>query len=220
MTAAQIFTYTRFLTNTNSTTVSDANLLRALSEWNKKMVLKLSEIKENYGETTDSLLLASGVEGVSLPTDLMKLKRSEIHWTSTGSWYKLKFYELNENSDPNDTTTLNANFDQANPYATLLGEKLNLRPIPNDSVSDGVKVWYTPRPADLTSTTQSPTPPSEYHRFFVDLLSLDIKQMKREISSAQSEQEAQFIWKMLKNEAMPRINDQPKYLKARRENWN
>ena len=75
MTAAQIATVARFITNTNSTTVSDANFLRLLSERCKQFVIQLSKLKEDYALEVSTTPLVSLQEEYPMPLDSIRLKR-------------------------------------------------------------------------------------------------------------------------------------------------
>jgi hypothetical protein len=219
MTTAQILTYARFLTNTNTATAPDASLLSCITEWNKKLTAKLADLGEGYGETMTALDLASGSEAVSLPSDCMKVKRLEIKWTDSGTWRKVNIYDLNESEEANDTATIASDFSQDNPFADIMGNFIYLRPIPNADVSAGLNCYYYQIPSAISATSVTPTSPPEFHRYLVDLLGIDIRQMKGELSPAQAINEEEAIWHSVKEQGSFRIKNQDRYVRAKQINY-
>lgn len=219
MTVAQILTTTRFITNTNSVTFTDANAYRVISNRNTQLVIQLSKLKEDYLVERSTHSLVANQEEYLLPSDCIRLKRLEIQWTSGGTWYPVSFYDINESGRPQDSTTINNEHTTSLPFADVFDESLFLRPIPTENNTDGLKLWYVMRPADVTATTDTPDSPLAYHRLLCDLIALDVRQMKGEISPAQALQEEQLIWQMLKDQVSPRVTDQAMIMKPAYENY-
>src|SRR3990167_8613387 len=216
MTVAQAFTIIRFITNTNATTAVDATLLRSMSERHKQMFIELTKLKEGYGETSATVNTVNGTQGYTLPTDMIRLKRVEIQYATDGTWRPVKIFDINEASSTNDTTTIASNFSKDEPYGDLVGTTFNLYPIPDASVTGGLKWWYIANPADLTATSDTPTAPAEYHRLLCDLVAIDIRKMKAELSGSTALVEEEAIWRHLKNQVSPRALSQDNMVKPLR----
>lgn len=219
MTLAQIATISRFLTNTNSVTVSDANFIRLISERHKQMLIELSKLKEGYGDTTASANLVNGTQTVALPTDCLRLKRAEIQYATSGTWYPVRIFDINEKSSANDTSTVAGEFSKTDPWGDIQGNNISLYPIPDASVTNGLKFWYTAVPADFSATSETPSAPTEYHRYLADLVAIDIRSMKNEISPSQAMMEEQGIWQFLKNQVSPRVTGQDPMMKPLNINY-
>lgn len=219
MTVAQIATIARFITNTNSTTVSDANLLRLLSERCKQFVIQLSRLKEDYALEVSTTPLVSLQEEYPIPLDSIRLKRLEIQWTSGGTWYPVTFYDINQSSSTNDSSAIGNEFNRAKPFADVLEDSLFLRPIPQSEDTGQLKLWYIQRPADLSATTETPDVPKEYHRMLADLLAIDIRQSKADLTPTQALASEDAIWTFLRQQVSPRVTDEPMIAKPSYENY-
>jgi hypothetical protein len=220
MTAAQIFQLARFITNTNSTTASDTNLLRSLTERHKQLFIKLSDMKEGYGETTATDNLVSGTAAYSLPTSTLRLKRAEVQYATGGSWANVSFFDINERSGDNSSTSIASDFSKERPYGDVVANTLVLYPIPDANVTSGLKFWYVPIPSEISSTATTPTAPEEYHRLLADLISIDIRLMKADISGTQALQAEDVIWKFLKEQLSPRVSGQSLVMRASYTNYD
>ena len=208
MTLAQLKTLVKFINNVNDTTLSDANFLRLSSERHKQMTLELANINEGYAEETSLSNLVASTESYALPTNMMKLKRVEAQYDGV-NWYPVTIYDINESDTiANDTTTIGNLFTASNPFGDILGNSIYLRPIPSTNRTNGLKFWYVDNPADFAATTETPAIPAEYHRLMADLVSIDIRLMKNEMTSSQAMREEQAILEVMKRQASPRTNEE------------
>jgi hypothetical protein len=212
MTIAQMLTTIRFLTNTNSVTFTDANMYRLASERQKQLLHVLTGMKEGYLETTNSQNLVAGTQAYTIPASL-RIKRAEVLYATGGTWRKVNFFDLNERVDATDSTSITADFSQSNPFGDVTADTLSLYPVPDANVTNGLKIWYVAMPADFTATTDTPVVPAEHHRLLADLVALDIRQMKGEVSAAQASQEETILMSMLKQNVSPRVTDQNSFVK-------
>lgn len=217
-----MLTTLRFITNTNSVTFSDANMYRLASERQKQVLKAITDLKEGYLETTDSQDLTSGTQGYTIPDSgalPLRIKRIEVQYATGGLWRKVKLFDINERGAANDTTSIASDFSQDAPYGDMSGDKVNLYPIPNATVTNGLKAWYIALPADFTATTDTPVIPAEFHRLMADLVAIDIRQMKGELSTAQAVQEEALLLQVLKSQVSPRVTDQDSVMKPLRTNY-
>lgn len=218
MTIAQIATTVRFLTNTNSVTFSDANLFRLASERQKQLLHVLTGMKEGWLEAISTQNLVAATQGYTIPASL-RVKRAEVKWSSSGIWYPVTFFDINERHGANDSASIAADFAQSSPYADVSADTLNLYPIPDANVTGGLKIWYIAVPADFTATSDTPVIPAEQHRMLADLIAVDVRQMKGELSSAQASQEEAILMDIMKRNVSPRVTDQTVVMKAAHVNY-
>lgn len=220
MTIAQMLTTIRFITNTNSTTFTDATMYRLASERHKQLIIELSKLKEGYLETTASQDLVNGTQAYALPSGMLRLKRAEIQYATGGVWRTVKIFDINEfPSQPNDTTTISGNYSKDAPYGDIMGNNLNLYPIPDAAVTNGLKLWYVALPSDFTATSDTPTAPADYHRLLCDLIATDVRQMKSELTASQALQEEASCWEMLKRQVSPRAIGEDQHAKPLHINY-
>lgn len=220
MTATQIFSVARYLTNTNSVTAPDSSLLTLLNQRNTQLVMQISKLKEDYNIERSTADLQIDQEEYLLPDDAIRLKRLEIQWESGQEWKTVTFYDINESNRTNDSTEVNRSFDSTQPYADVFDLSFFLRPIPQVYNAGGLKLWYVKRPAEISSTSSTPDSPVEYHRLLADLLAIDIRQLKADVSPGQALQSEAAIWDFLKNQVSPRVTDEAMIVKAAYENYN
>jgi len=114
---------------------------------------------DDSNQTDFPILTADTVasqQDYSLPTSL-KIKRLEITYDGT-NWVRANPLDINEVSDPTDTTSIANNFDQGKPFYDLQGQSLFLYPIPDTSVTGGLKIWISRDISEFASTDTTKEP--------------------------------------------------------------
>ncbi|MFA6712138.1 MAG: hypothetical protein WCS33_05475 [Candidatus Caldatribacteriota bacterium] len=157
--------FTRFLTNSNSTTYTDADVDASLNMYYHDIVNQILESMDGWdfqGEIATANLVASQQEYV-LPTDILKIKRIEITYDGT-TWNKARFFDISEDPDPTDSTTITRNFSTNDPYVDLHDNSVFLFPVPTANVSAGIKIWYEKEATELSSATSEPVFAEAYHK--------------------------------------------------------
>ena len=118
----------------------------------------------------------SGTQYVKLPmTDkVLKIKRAEISFDGT-KWYRLNPLDINEYGDTADSATVALNFSKSEPYYDVHGNYVYIYPIPDASVTGGLKLWITREIDEFTSadTTQEPGIDEPFHDMIAIGASLD-----------------------------------------------
>jgi hypothetical protein len=116
--------------------------------------------------------LVSGQQDYSLPSTLLKVKRLEITYDGT-NYYKVNPFDVTETGEPTDITSISNNFDKTNPFYDIRDNSILLFPIPDQNVTDGLKIWedrsltlFTS--GDMTTGTKSPG----FNRQFHDVIAL------------------------------------------------
>ncbi len=148
---------TRFLTRTDTTTYTDADLDANLNNYLHIFTTEVLESMDGCdfkADTATTNIVADQQEYV-LPTDLLKIKRIEVTYDGT-NWKKVDFFDINERGTNTSTTSISSDFSTENPYVDLMDESLMLYPIPDTNVSAGLKIWYSKLDDTLESATDTP----------------------------------------------------------------
>jgi len=167
--------FTRFLTNTldNVNAFSDANIIALLNlEYREEQSFLLSQImydwKENTLNGTGSGLinLVSGTNKYAFPTGLLTLDRVEINYTGgSNTWseanpVKLEAFDTAvSNTDGNSPVR----FSTSSPRYWARDGYIYFDPVPNQSVTGGLKVWCTTLITDLAIGGAAPVLATPYH---------------------------------------------------------
>jgi hypothetical protein len=165
MTLTELRSFTRFLTNTNTTTYSDADLdfnlnsqydiftaiiINSMDDW---------DFQADYATTN----LVAGQQEYTLPTDIIKIKRVEVSYDGT-NWYEANPMDINERTSANDATSVASDFSTASPMYDLMDSSLFLYPIPSANSTGGLKIWYEKNVTPLSSTSDIPVIIKSFHK--------------------------------------------------------
>lgn len=156
---------TRFLTNTNSSTYTDADLNSAINAYLDIFTTEILDSMDEWDFQAE-IATASLVEDqqeYTFPTDLLKIKRIETTYDGT-NWYEVTPMDVNERSGTADATTVEADFDQSEPFYDLMDTGIMLYPIPDQAVTSGLKIWYEKLQTHLSADTDSPNFARPFHK--------------------------------------------------------
>ncbi len=220
MTNQNIFDYVRARTNTNTGTLSNSTLFLFLNERNRQFCAALQGVREDFlGERSTTDLVGNQQE-YQLPDDCMRLKKVEILFDGT-NWKSGKFFDINQRPVygqngtfgaevlPTDSVTISQNFTTDWPFVDVLENSLFLYPIPSNSITGGLKLYYFKRPQDMTLTSQSADLPKEYHSYLVESVTLDGEVTKGKISSATGLEKQAELVELFKRTVAPRNDGEP-----------
>ena len=186
MTGTSIAEYSRILTNTNSTTLSDADVLTILNVKYGHRILDILKIQtdknanltEAYADLVSLTGLVAGDIGYNgeypFPTNFLRPVRAEVLYTTTGTPVKCTIYDITDNEDSEQPGEVNNTFSQANPYIRFERDSYFIRPIPETSVTAGLHIWYEARQTAFSSLSETPTFESNLH----DILAVDIAEIE------------------------------------------
>ena len=164
-TSVGLVNFTRRITKTNSTTYTQADATASINNYLHLFVNEAIQSMDGWdfqGEIATTDLVASQQEYV-FPSDILKIKRIEITYDGT-NWYKVRFVDINERDETNDTTTIGNEFNTQDPYADLHDQSLFLYPIPTTNVTAGLRIWYENLTDELATDASEPTIPEAYHK--------------------------------------------------------
>ncbi len=175
-TLANVYSDVRTAVQKDSTTLTDATLLRLANKYFLRMVRALIDLKEDlYAEISFTDLVADQEE-YPLPTDdtsstygdgLIKLERVEL--TYDGSrWQVADPMSYQELAGPSILDAdKNTNKTKDNPKYAFKDRSIFIFPVPssNDSVTAGNKglyIFWIKRPQELTGTSSIPNIPKDF----------------------------------------------------------
>lgn len=164
-TSAGLRNFTRFLTNTNTTTYTDADLDASLNMYYHMFVNEALQAMDDWDFQLDSAtadLVANQQEYV-FPSTILKIKRIEVSYDGT-TWYKVTPMDINERGKATSTTDIRNDFTVENPYADIMDNSIFLYPIPTANVTGGIKIWYAKEATELSAATDEPNLPEAYHK--------------------------------------------------------
>lgn len=193
-TLADVYADVRYNTGKDSTTLTDAQLLRLANKYYAQIVRHLVDLNEDiYAEISSADLVANQMEYV-LPVDntsstygggAIKIMRVEVSLDGT-NWYEAKPFGLSnlgipfmkaESGNAAAITTINLEFSSTQPYYSFADRSIFLLPIPvsTDSVAASnanLMIYWVKRPNELTSSSSIPDIPKD----FLNVLSEGIMQ--------------------------------------------
>jgi len=163
---------TRFLTKTDSTKFSDTDIDALLNlgyhEFANEILKSGSDIDFNL--ETESINLVADTQTHSITGKVLRIKRAEVQWESGGSWYPVEIRNIvGESTEPLDTTSIAGDYSKSKPYGHLWLDnetlKLDLYPIPNANMTNGLKVWKILEITELSDPTDEPSIPEAYQKY-------------------------------------------------------
>lgn len=98
--------------------------------------------------------LVANQQDYALPTNTIKVVRLEITYDGT-NWHKVSPMDINQESSPTDTTTINNDFEKSEPYYDLRGGSIFLYPIPDTNITGGLKIWIDRNADNFTESDLS-----------------------------------------------------------------
>lgn len=215
MTGTDIAAYTRILTNTDSVTLTDADILTILNVKYGHRILDILKIQtdknanltEAYSDLVSLTGLVAGDIGYNgeypFPTDFLRPVRAEVLYTTTGTPVKCEIYDIADSSDSEQPGEVNDTFSQANPYVRFERDSYFIRPIPTTSVNAGLHIWYEKRQTALTALSETPEFESNLH----DILAVDIAEVEALRHPENFTTEWRTAFKEIKTEAVDRFKE-------------
>lgn len=157
--------YTRFLTNTDSTTFTDADLDASLNMYYHLFVGEILAAQDDWdfqGDYATTDLVANQQEYV-LPANILKIKDIEITYDGT-NWYKLSKLDHSEIGTATDTLSISQEFFTTKPCGDLMDNSIFLYPIPQSNITGGLKIWFSKEVTELSNATDEPVFSEAYHK--------------------------------------------------------
>lgn len=165
MTLTEIRTLARRLANTNSTKYSDTNLDASVNAFLDEVSVDIVNAMDGWDVFSEisTTPLVEGQQEYILPEDCVWVKRAEITYDGS-SWDKITWVDVNEIGRATDSTSIANNFSKDEPKADLHDNSLFMYPIPDQDVSEGLKLWYVKLPTQLEDTDDAPGFIRSFHK--------------------------------------------------------
>jgi len=172
MSPLELSTYVRLKTRTNSTTLTNADLLTLTNFVKNELALEVLEIDEDIFLMPTYESLVAGQREYPFPTNMLsRLKRVEAKLDGT-NWLKLIGFDLTEEDNPMTTeANITTHYDnsEGNAKFDIIRKSVYLYSGTITSVTDGLRLWLNTYPADITSmastTDMSVDPSTTTHGF-------------------------------------------------------
>lgn len=139
--------------NANNSTWTDLELTDYLNEAIRMYFAEVVKNFEGYFGATTTLSYTAGTETVALPSDCFQVKAVYIQ---RSQWFSLLQY-INDVTHGYWTTTGGGSSEVYTPYYFFRGNNLVLRPVPDASATDAIKLEYIQLPDQMVNGGDSLT---------------------------------------------------------------
>lgn len=240
-TLQDVFDDVRDLSNKDSNTLKDANLLRLANKYYLWIVRNIIDLNEDlYAEIASTDLVANQKE-YPLPVDdttgsgpnstvygggLIKIQRVEINYSSSTEWTVAD--PISWQSIPLATilnSDLNAQFDKGDPKYAFKDRSIFIVPVPvsGDDVGSGnanLFIYYIKRPNELTATTDVPDLPKDFLNVLSEGMLKDVyRKFGRTGDARDAENRFQELVFQMRELAQAPDTEQRFQLKRQRQNY-
>jgi len=169
MQLSTIFEKTRKITNTNSTTLTDVDLLSLTNETYLDIQRSLANEEIELFGTIKKTDLVAGQTNYALPSDLLTILRLEINYddpTDDSKWQKISQADLG--NLPHEWYKLVKKHPKTKPLMDLFGGQVFIFPRTEENKTNGLRIWYIAKQPEFTSTSDEiPAILDTYYDVFV-----------------------------------------------------
>lgn len=167
---------TRFYANTlnNTTDFTDAMIIALLNQAYRRVELMLLTKTFNFwekstleGDGNGLINLTAGTQAYTLITDILTVSRVEVNYTGeVNGWVKAEpiiLDAIRSGAVANASSTFAVKGSKSRPVYWIRDNNIYIDPIPDVSVTDGLKVWCSTQITDLSGDTDEPVILEAYH---------------------------------------------------------
>jgi hypothetical protein len=154
MTLQKIFDKTRRLTNTTTTTLTNARLLELSNETYLDIQRRLAQEEIEILGTIKKTDLVAGQANYQLPTDMLTILRMEVNYddpTDNTKWRKVSQTDLA--NLPFEFYNLLQSQPKSRPLMDLFASQIFLFPQASSNQANGIRLWYIPKQPEFTTTS-------------------------------------------------------------------
>lgn len=145
------------MTISATSTVTTTQVQRELNTARDIVLNRLLSLGQNYNVRLSKTDLVADQELYGLPSDLRKLTRVEVGYSTSSDRYKVDRIDSNNANDPVYTT-----YTETDPKYMVRGNNIELEPTPSSAVTDGLWLWYVENPSDMSLETATSGLPLDY----------------------------------------------------------
>jgi hypothetical protein len=146
---------------------------RSINQWYDKVQVMILQAHDEWdyddSNHTDFPILKGDLvkdqQDYALPSSTLKIKRVETKMDGS-NYQKAQPIDINEISEDTSTSTIDDEFNESEPFYDMRARSIFLYPIPDENVTDGIKIWIQ-RKVNLFSasdTTKTPGFDRQFHR--------------------------------------------------------
>ncbi|MFA7287050.1 MAG: hypothetical protein WC052_05305 [Patescibacteria group bacterium] len=152
MTGANFAAYIRLKTKTDSTTLSDANIVLLANPFKDELAMEIAKVNEDFFGTVATQNLVADQRAYPLPVDIVnnvKFIQAKLDGTN---WKRLVPFDYNNYDSTVDETTIRLMFANRRPSYELYGSNAVI--YSGDAiinVTNGLSIYYMLYPADLST---------------------------------------------------------------------
>ena len=184
-TLAGLYADCRFVTNTDSTTLIDADLLLLANKYYGLIFRELVNTNENICAEISYTDTVSGQQEYPMPVDdtsstygggAVKILRVEASYDGTNYYVASPFSitDRQHSTIGNTDASINNYYSKYNPNYAYFDRSVWLYPIPDAAVTKGIYLFWIKRPSELTGTSSTPNLPKDFLSILSEGMLIDI----------------------------------------------
>lgn len=190
-------------------------ILRSMDNWDFQDTVATGNIvaaQQNYTFKT------SGDFNI---TDVISIERVELSYDGT-NWVRAQRMDRNDYLSALNATaaTVNADFDQTSPFYSLQDDSLDLYPIPDTNVTNGIKLYYKQDLTDLSADDDVPVIAPQFHTFLSKSAAYDYAMARGLKQAGALRQEIEIMKRDMSIFYSDRAKDGNATMTARVKNYN
>jgi len=160
MTLADINALITLKSNADTNSFPNATRLILINQWYEKIVSMILDSMDDWdwddtNRATEAIVTKSMVANqnyvlLAVSDAIIKVKRVEVTYDGT-NWYKAEPMDINQRGLATNTTSVQQDYNTAQPFYDQQGLYMYLYPIPTTNSSNGVRIWVHREPTEFTS---------------------------------------------------------------------
>lgn len=173
MTRGEIKQLARFwLDDENGGYFTDAFMDRVINQAQRELQKELLQAGESYYTICAEFSTVVNQRDYALPSDFFQLDKLELITSGSGDTASTRRLEPIQRTEI-DTLNYNlANTSSGEPFNYVLNKNTySLYPVPD--VSKVMRLWYSPRVSDMSSDSDVPDAPADYHEYIAIMAARD-----------------------------------------------
>lgn len=144
--------------------LSDSEIITWINDAYMQMVDEIIKVNPDYFNKSVTTASYNGQREYVLPDDFVKI--TNVNIKHAGEWVRvLPMGNADKRFIPIIAETEDQGFLWSEPKYYVNGGRLGIMPIPDETTTDAIEIWYTYTPTTLDLDTDEPAIPEQYHRY-------------------------------------------------------